>query len=74
MKEKSPEAIAFGQFIKGGRTALDWSQAEAAKRIGISQVYYCQIETAKRNVDLTLALKICKILRLDFNNFSKNYT
>lgn len=74
MKEKTPEAIAFGQFIKGGRTAHDWSQAEAAKRLGISQVYYCQIENATRNVDLSLALKICKIFRLNFNDFSQKYT
>lgn len=63
----------FGRFIKEGRELLDLSQAETAKRVGISQVYYCHIEQAKRRVDFPLAIRICNTLGLDISKFTKKY-
>lgn len=63
----------FGRFIKDKRELLELSQAETAKRVGISQVYYCHIEQAKRRVDFPLAVRICNTLGLDINIFTKKY-
>lgn len=63
----------FGEFIKKGRENRGMYQREVATLAGTSQVYISQIEQGQRNVDLTLALKICQILRLDLNEFIKQY-
>lgn len=73
--ENSECLIGFGKFIKEGRKKRDMYQAEVAQAVGISQPYYSMIENGSedRNVDLVLALKICKVLRLDISDFVKQY-
>lgn len=73
--ENSECLIGFGKFIKEGRERRDMYQAEVAALIGVSQPYYSMIEQGNkdRNVDLVLALKICQVLRLDINDFIKQY-
>ncbi len=73
--ENSECLIGFGNFIKEGRENRDMYQAEVAALVGITQAYYSIIERGSkdRNVDLVLALKICQVLRLDLNDFIKQY-
>jgi DNA-binding XRE family transcriptional regulator len=67
--------ISFGQFIKEGRKRKDMLQTEVAQLVGIPQSYYSVIEGGAkgRNIDLVLAMKICLVLGLDFNDFLKRY-
>lgn len=67
--------IGFGEFIKEGRKKRDMYQAEVAELVGISQSYYSLIEKGARdrNVDLVLAIKLCRVLRLDLSDFIKRY-
>jgi DNA-binding XRE family transcriptional regulator len=73
--ENSECLIGFGKFIKEGRRKRDMYQSEVAELVGISQPYYSMIEkgTEDRNVDLVLALKICRVLRLNISDFTKQY-
>ena len=73
--ENSECLVGFGKFIKEGREKQDMFQSEVAAQVGISQPYYSMIEkgTKERNVDLVLALKICQVLKLDINEFIKQY-
>ena len=73
--ENSECLIGFGKFIKEGREKRDMLQSEVATLVGISQPYYSMIEkgTKERNVDLVLSLKICQVLKLDINDFIKQY-
>lgn len=73
--ENSECLLGFGKFIKEGRERKDMFQSEVASLVGITQAYYSMIEngTKDRNVDLVLALKICQVLRLDLNDFIKQY-
>ncbi len=63
----------FGQFIRSKRETLGLYQSDVASRLGVSQVYYSQIECGKRNTDLVLALKICQILNLNLSDYIKEY-
>lgn len=65
--------IAFGQWIKAARERKDLFQSEIAAQLKIRQSYYSMIENGQRNVDLGLALRICKILGLDIGDFNKQY-
>lgn len=65
--------IGFGEFIRSKREQLGMYQQDVALELGISQVYYSQIERGIRNVDLVLAMEICKVLRLDLNDYIKSY-
>lgn len=67
--------IGFGNFIKDGRAKRDMYQEEVAALVGISQAYLSYIERGSkdRNVDLVLAMKLCQVLRLDLNDFIKQY-
>lgn len=73
--ENSECLIGFGRFIRDGRKKRDMLQAEVAQAVGISQPYYSMIENGAddRNVDLVLAIKICKVLHLDISDFVKQY-
>lgn len=60
---------AFGLFVKQAREKQDLKQRDIAKKVGITQPYYSNIEAGKREVSLTLALNICDALGLEFNTF-----
>ena len=62
---------SFGCFIRDGRIRKGLLQKEVAAKLNISQVYYSYIENGSRNVDLPLALEICRVLELDLNDFTK---
>ena len=74
--ENSECLVGFGEFIKEGRKKRDMLQSEVADLVGITQPYYSLIErgmTNDRNLDLVLALKICRALRLDMGDFINKY-
>jgi transcriptional regulator with XRE-family HTH domain len=71
--ENSECLVGFGEFIKKGREKRDMFQTEVADALGIRQPYYSMIESGRRNVDFVLALKICRVLNLDINDFIKQY-
>jgi transcriptional regulator with XRE-family HTH domain len=62
----------FGMFIRDGRVKKSLLQKEVAAKLNISQVYYSYIENGSRNVDLPLALEICRVLELDLNDFTSS--
>lgn len=78
--ENSECLIEFGKFIREGREKRGLYQEEVAKILGVTQAYISVIERgcktsdgATRNVDLVFALKLCQVLRLDLNDFIKQY-
>ena len=71
--ENSECLSEFGKFLKDGRELRNMFQSEVATLAGISQVYYSMIERGERNVDLIMAIKLCKVLRLDLNDYIKEY-
>jgi transcriptional regulator with XRE-family HTH domain len=50
--------------LKSARRARGWSQAEASRRLGVSQPYYSQIETGARPVTTRLSRELARRLRL----------
>ena len=65
--------IGFGKFIKEGRERQGLYQADVAEQLGISQPYYSTIENGARNVDLFLAIRICRELNLDLSDYINTY-
>ena len=61
----------FGSFIKYARLRRKLSQGEVAEMIGVTQAYYHYMEYGKRQISLELALHICEVMGLDFNDFLK---
>ena len=62
---------AFRKFIIEGREAKGLFQSDVAERLNMSQAHYSYIENGRRKVSLPLALNICLVLGLDFNDFVK---
>jgi transcriptional regulator with XRE-family HTH domain len=71
--ENSECLVGFGEFIKKGREKKDMYQSEVAELAGITQAYYSMIERGLREPDLTVAMKICQVLRLDLSDFISPY-
>lgn len=61
----------FAHFIKAGRLKTGLYQREVAAMLGLSQAYYCQLESGERQINLSLALNICSVLDLNFDDFLK---
>ena len=71
--ENSECLTDFGKFIRDKRESLNMYQTDVAAAAGISQSYYSHIESGMRNVDLVLAMKICQVLKLNLNDYIKEY-
>ena len=65
--------VSFGAFIKRARLEKGLFQEAVARELGISQGYYAHIEAGRRNVDLSVALNICRIIGIDINEFLEQY-
>lgn len=67
MKTIGKEEISkdFGLLIREARQKKGLYQADIAKELGISRVYYSYIETGKRDAYFSTAINICRILDLD---------
>ena len=60
--EKLVGPLTFGMFVRAARTRLDITQAEAARRLGVSRAMLCDIEKERQPVSVELARKIAKRL------------
>ena len=69
--DKEKTAKEFGLFIREERERRGLLQAEVAEMIGVSRGYYGHIEGGTRDIYFTLAMKICKTLNLDINDFAQ---
>lgn len=67
--EASRRYKLFGHFIRVGRLKTGLYQKDVAAMLGLSQAYYSQIEAGTRQVNLTMAMDICTVLKLDLNDF-----
>ena len=61
VEARSPEYELLGKRITEARVALDISQVEAARRIGISQSTYSGYETGTRRVKLSMLRQIASV-------------
>ena len=71
--ENSECLVDFGNYIKEARKWRNINQKEIAEELGISQAYYSMIERGEREVDLVLAIDICRVLHLDMRDYIKKY-
>lgn len=63
----------FGDWVRTARKGRGLSQTEVATLVGVSQPWYCRIESADREVDLITAMRICQVLGLDLSDFIKTH-
>lgn len=69
--KKEEVATAFGTFVREARERKGLVQADVAEKLGVSRSYYTMIESGQREIYFTLALKICHVLDLNINDFTK---
>lgn len=51
----------FGKRLRAAREAQELTQAEAAEKAGITQVYWCNLESGKKiNPSLEILVKVAK--------------
>ncbi len=61
--------LTFGRMIASVRVADEISQAELARRLGISRANLCDIEKARRSVTVKRAAQFARILGYSVNQF-----
>ena len=59
------------EFLKEMRTKLGITQSEVAKKVGICQVFYSEIERGVKNPSLGTALKIADFYNIDVRVLKK---
>jgi transcriptional regulator with XRE-family HTH domain len=69
--DKETIAVEFGAFIREARERKGMLQSDVATKLGVSRAYYCYIESGSRDIYFSLAMKICAVLDLNFNDFAK---
>lgn len=65
MPDRTPKDIApiVGEKIKARREALGWTQAEAAKKCGLSPGYWPQLEQGARMPTINRLADIARVMR-----------
>ena len=58
--DRATGPLTFGMFLRAARTAMDITQTEMARRLGISRSTVCDIEMGRQLVSPELAVKIAK--------------
>jgi transcriptional regulator with XRE-family HTH domain len=58
--QKDLGPLSFSMFLRAARTALDLSQSEMAKKLGMARGTLCDIEKGRQLVSPALAKKIAK--------------
>ena len=67
-KEKEERLLKeFGNILRKQREQQNLYQSEVANMVGITQTYYSLIELGKRNIGLTLAIRLSQSLKLDIS-------
>lgn len=69
--DKEKIAVEFGAFIREARERQGLLQADVAEKLGVSRAYYCFIEAGKRDIYFAMAMDICRVLKLNINDFAK---
>ena len=57
----------IGALTRDRRTQLRWSQAELAKRVGVSRLWIVQLEKGKPTAQIGLVLRVLKELGIGLN-------
>ena len=70
--DKEKVAVEFGAFVREARERQGLLQADVAEKLGVSRSYYTLIEAGKRDIYFATALDICRILKLNFDEFVKH--
>ena len=60
---------AFGAYLRKVRDSRGLNQGDVADRVGLSQSHYARLESGERACYLPLAIKICRVLNIDINDF-----
>lgn len=64
----------FGNYIRKAREEQGLYQKDVAERVGIQQNYYSEIENGlRKGLTFPLALRICKELNINVNDFMLRY-
>ena len=58
--EKHVGSLTFGMFLRSARAAMEITQSEMARRLGVSRSTLCDIEKGRQLVSPELAVKIAK--------------
>ena len=61
---KTNSALDLAAAVRGRRHDLGLSQADLAKRAGVSRVWIATLEAGKRSVDFGLVLRLLDVLGL----------
>lgn len=62
----------FGEYILNLRVEKNLSQTAVAKMAGIAQPYLSLLESGQRDVNFTVAIKLCDTLGVDLKDFIKS--
>lgn len=66
-------AVDFGNYIKEHRIEKGYTQAETAKKLGISQVAYGRYELGLRQPSLQMIIDISLLLGFEPGDFFNSY-
>lgn len=58
--EKIVGPLTFGMFVRAARTTLGLTQAQMARKLGVTRGTLCDIEKERQLVSTVLALKIAR--------------
>ena len=61
---KSKDAVELGNKLRKAREQADLSQAELAKRSGISTNYYAEVERGEKKISFEKLQSILKVLNI----------
>ncbi len=73
MRDTVAPVQSFGEFVKTKRLLLRLSQREVASEAGINQAYLSRVENGEREPTITVALKLCDVLKLNINDFASEF-
>lgn len=62
---KAPEAVLFGQSLRGLRTERGWSQERLAEAAGITLNYVGNLERGEQGPSLHVLVKLARALEMD---------
>jgi transcriptional regulator with XRE-family HTH domain len=67
--------VRFGKYVRNRREELGLTQNEVAEYIGTTQVYLTYLESGRKSspVDVVVAHRLCEILKLNLDDFVKEY-
>lgn len=63
------QALSFGEMIQSLRTCDELSQAELARKMGLTRANLCDIEKGRRMVSPAIAAKFAKVMGYSVHQF-----